>query len=155
MFERIEKIAKDACAQHNVSLYDIEQKRAVKGLIIIIFITKIIGVTIDECKKISKSIAEVLEEEDFIDGRYFLEVSSPGLERELKLKKHYLSAIGEKVKITYEKNGKNCAKIGILNEVLPDSITMDFNGETEDISFSWIKRSKTYFDYKKSNKEKL
>ncbi len=155
MFERIEKIAKDACAQHNVSLYDIELKRAAKGLIIIIFITKISGVTIDECKKISRSIAEVLEEEDFIDGRYFLEVSSPGLERELKLKKHYLSAIGEKVKITYEKDGKNRSEIGILKEVLPDSITMDFDGATEDIPFSGIKRSKTYFDYKKSSKEKL
>ena len=149
MIGRIEKIAKEICAQQNVALYDVEMKRAAKGLIIVIYITKVSGVTIDVCKIVSYKISNILEEEDFIDERYFLEVSSPGLERDLKLKKHYVSAIGEKVKITFSYNEKSKTEIGILKEVLPDSIKMEFDGQICEIGFSQIKKTRTYFDYKK------
>lgn len=149
MLERIEKIAKDACLQHNVALYDIELKHAAKGFIIVIYITKVSGVTVGECQKINRTISDILEEQDFIEKRYFLEVSSPGLERELKLKKHYLSAIGEKVKVTFSQNEKNLTKIGTLKEVLKDIIKIESDDGFEEIRFSNIKKSKTYFDYKK------
>ena len=149
MIERIEEIAKDACIQHNVALYDIELKHAAKGLIIVIYITEVSGVTVGECQKVSRTISDFLEEQDFIDKRYFLEVSSPGLERELKLKRHYVSAIGEKVKVTFSRNEKNLTKIGTLKEVLPDIIKIEFNKGIEEIPFLNIKKSKTYFDYKK------
>lgn len=149
MIGRIEKIAKEICTQQNVALYDVEMKRAAKGLIIVIYITKVSGVTIDVCKIVSYKISNILEEEDFIDERYFLEVSSPGLERDLKLKKHYVSAIGEKVKITFSYNEKSKTEIGTLLEVLPDSIKMEFDGQNCEIRFSQIKKARTYFDYKK------
>ncbi len=149
MTERIEQIAKKVCTQQNVALYSVETKQAAKGLIIVIYITKISGVTIDECKIVSYKISSILEEEDFISERYFLEVSSPGLERDLKLKKHYVSAIGEKVKITFSYNEKSKTEIGTLKEVLPDSIKMEFDGQTYEIGFSQIKKARTYFDYKK------
>ncbi len=149
MTERIEQIAKKVCTQQNVALYSVETKRAAKGLIIVIYITKISGVTIDECKIVSYNISSILEEEDFISERYFLEVSSPGLERDLKLKKHYVSAIGEKVKITFSYNAKSKTEIGTLKEVLPDSIKMEFDGQICEIGFSQIKKARTYFDYKK------
>ncbi|MCK4311662.1 MAG: ribosome assembly cofactor RimP, partial [Candidatus Cloacimonetes bacterium] len=122
---------------------------AAKGLIIVIYITKVNGVIISECQKVSRTISDFLEEQEFIDKRYFLEVSSPGLERELKLKKHYLSAIGEKVKVTFSQNEKNLTKIGTLKEVLPDIVKIEFNEGIEEIPFLNIKKSKTYFDYKK------
>jgi ribosome maturation factor RimP len=149
MTERIEQIAKKVCTQQNVALYSVETKRAAKGLIIVIYITKVSGVTIDECKIVSYKISNVLEEEDFIAERYFLEVSSPGLERDLKLKKHYMSAIGEKVKITFSYNEKSKTVIGTLTEVLPDSIKMEFEGQICEIRFSQIKKARTYFGYKR------
>ncbi len=149
MIERIEQIAKEVCTQQNVALYNVETKQAAKGLIIVIYITKVSGVTIDECKIVNYKISNVLEEEDFIAERYFLEVSSPGLERDLKLKKHYVSAIGEKVKITFSYNEKSKTEIVTLKEVLPDSIKMEFGGQTCEIKFFQIKKARTYFDYKK------
>jgi ribosome maturation factor RimP len=148
MIGRIEQIAKEICTQQNVALYDVEMKRAAKGLIVVIYITKVSGITIDDCKIVSYKISNILEEEDFIDERYFLEVSSPGLERDLKLKKHYVSAIGEKVKITFSYNEKSKTEIGTLSEVLSDSIKIEFDGQTCEIGFSQIKKAKTYFDYK-------
>jgi len=71
---RIEHIAKKACSDVNVALYDISLKRASKGLIVLIYITKIGGATINECKKVSRIISEALETEDVISERFFLEV---------------------------------------------------------------------------------
>lgn len=150
MLEKLEEIAKEACAHHGVALYDLETKRAAKGLIVLIYITKIDGVTIGDCKNVSREISNQLEIDDFIDERYFLEVSSPGLERELKLKKHYVSAIGEKVKITFQETEKNKTIIGELKEVTTDFVKLALVEAELEIPFSNIKKAKTYFDYKKN-----
>jgi len=147
--ERIEQIAKNACHKVNVALYDLILKRASKGLILLIYVTKIDGVTINECKKVSRIMSEVLETEDFITERYFLEVSSPGLERVLNQKKHYVSAIDEKLKILYTDGDQIITSIGILKEVLPESIKVEFEDSIEEIQLTDVKKAKTYFDYKK------
>ncbi|MFO7897377.1 MAG: ribosome assembly cofactor RimP [Candidatus Cloacimonadales bacterium] len=150
--ERLEEITKDACAQHGVALYDLELKHAAKGLVVVVYITKMGGVSVGDCRSVSRSISVVLEEEDLIDERFFLEVSSPGLERQLKLKKHYVSAIGEKIKITFvDEMEKAVTKVGSLKEVMPDHITVEFLEEELPILFKDIKKAKTFFDYKKDN----
>ena len=101
MSDKIEKMATEVCTEFGLALYDLEIKTASKGKIIVVYLTKIGGVTIAECQKVSKRLNFLLDEADFVEGRYFLEVSSPGLERELKMKKHFKSAINENVKITY------------------------------------------------------
>lgn len=148
--ERIEQIAKNACTNVNVALYDINLKRASKGLIVLIYITKIGGATINECKQISRIISDDLEAEDILDERYFLEVSTPGLERVLNQKKHYVSAIDEKVKITFSDEEQTVTAIGVLKEVLPESIKIDFEDELIEIKLTDVKKAKTYFDYKRN-----
>lgn len=147
--KRIEEIAKAACQEKSLSLYGVEMKRASKGLIVIIFITKISGVTIEDCRSVSRYVSNILDDEDIIPERYFLEVSSPGLERELKFKTHYVSAIGEIVKITVHQDDKNVVLKGELLEVLPDSIKVRVEEEEREIVLSSIKKARTYFDYKR------
>ncbi|MDO9577824.1 MAG: ribosome assembly cofactor RimP [Candidatus Cloacimonadales bacterium] len=155
MVERIEKIAREACSLFGIALYDLELKHAAKGQLVLIYITKISGVTIDDCRNVSRAISDVLEEEDFIEERYFLEVSSPGLERELKLKKHYVSAIGELAKITYHQDDKNVTEIALIEEILPDHLKVKVHELEKEIPFSSIKKAKTYFDYKKEERGEL
>jgi len=59
------------------------------------------GVNIGDCAKLSRAISQILEEEgeDIIDGAYTLDVSSPGLDHPLKLKRQYVNNIGRKVKV--------------------------------------------------------
>ncbi len=153
MEKRVEKIAKSVCEKQGVALYDFKIKNATKGLILAIFVTKIGGVTINECTKVSRNIADILEEEDFIDGKYYLEVSSPGLERSLEKKKHFVSAIGEMVEIVFAQESKNINRIGTLKEVLPEIIKIDVQNEIFEIKLKDIKKAKTYFDYKKNMKD--
>jgi len=84
---QIEDIAKRICSDMNVALYDIDEKMSGKGRIIIVYLTKIGGVTLDEVAKFSRALSSELDSLDLIPDRYFLEVSSPGLERPLKLKR--------------------------------------------------------------------
>lgn len=150
MIKRVEEIAQEACSNYGVALYDVEMKTASKGLVVIVYITRVSGVSVEDCRAISKKISAQLDEEDLIEARHYLEVSSPGLERDLKLKKHYKSAINEKVKISFhDDNGKTVNILGYLREVLPDEIVVEIDEETYSIPFSQIKKARTYFDYKK------
>lgn len=146
-FEKLEQIAGRVSELRGVELYDLEVKRAAKGLIVLVFINKPDGVTVDDCQKVSRLISDVLEVEDIIQERYFLEVSSPGLERELKLKKHYEKAVGEMAKITFHNGEKSSTVIGRIMGILPEYVQLEVEGETKQIAFSSIKKAKTHFDF--------
>lgn len=55
------------------------------------------GINIEDCEKVHRAIDPILDECDPIEGFYYLEVSSPGIERELRTPEHILACIGESV----------------------------------------------------------
>lgn len=57
------------------------------------------GITIDDCERMHRAIDPILDEADPIEGSYILEVSSPGLERELKTDFHLAACVGEQVEL--------------------------------------------------------
>jgi len=66
------------------------------------------GVTIDDCEKVSRQVGELLDIEDTINGEYTLEVSSPGLDRELFRPEQYSQVVGEQldVRLNYPFEGR-------------------------------------------------
>lgn len=142
---QIEDIAKRICQEMHLALYDIDEKMSGKGRIITVYLTKIGGVTLDECASFSRALADELEEFDLIPDRYFLEVSSPGLERPLKLKSHYVSAINEKVAVEWTDGEAKRSTMGTLTEVNQDSITLDDRGRIVEIDLKSVTRAKTVF----------
>lgn len=79
------------------------------------------GISLEECRKISKYLIKSIEEEEFIMEGYNLEVSSPGIDRPLKLKRQYLKNIGRPLKI-HLKDGT--IQKGVLSEAGEISITL-------------------------------
>lgn len=57
------------------------------------------GVTIDDCARVSRELGDLIDVKDLIRQRYFLEVSSPGLDRPLKNEKDLLRALGKRIKV--------------------------------------------------------
>jgi ribosome maturation factor RimP len=149
LLEKLEKMATAVCEKTEVALYDLELKRAAKGLILLIYINRLGGVSIENCQKVSRLLSDLLDESELIGEHYFLEVSSPGLERELKLKKHYASAIGEDVKITFSTEDGNKTLIGAIRGLEADVLIVETEDNVVEIRFNDIKKAKTYFDYKK------
>jgi ribosome maturation factor RimP len=142
---QIEDIARKICAQMHVAVYDIDEKMSGKGRIIIVYLTKIGGITLDECARFSRALSEELETFDLIPERYFLEVSSPGLERPLKLKSHWVSAINEKVAIQYNDEDDKQSVMGTLLEVHQDTVILDDRGDRIEIPLKSISRAKTVY----------
>jgi ribosome maturation factor RimP len=154
MLEKLESVVKAACLKHGVGLYDLELINTQHGKVLCVYITKVNGVNITDCTKVNKEISMFLDaEETLIDGAFTLEVSSPGIERPLKFKKHYISAINELIKITYSENTQKSTIQGILKEVNPEHILIEQNDEILNIKFHDIKKAKTCFqNLKKENK---
>lgn len=97
--ERIREIAAGSAKRNDLELVHVQAKGAKNNLTIRVFIDKKGGVTHDDCVKVSREIESVLDAEDFIPSTYLLEVSSPGLERELYSLKDFEKFAGEKAKV--------------------------------------------------------
>ncbi len=84
------------------------------------------GITVDDCEVISRSLSDKLDEEDFIEGAYILEVSSPGLGRPLKKEKDFVRNMGQEVELrTYRAIEKQKEFRGILDAYDKSSITLE------------------------------
>ena len=113
----IRKLAEEVSAREGCFLYDLEMTGSGGGRILRITIDKEIegGVTVEDCTNVSRGLNLVLDVEDVIPGgQYYLEVSSPGLERVLKEPRHYERAIGQRVAV------KSFAPLLDFNSHLPE-----------------------------------
>ena len=84
-----------------------------------VFVDGDAGVSIDTCAYLSRKLSEKLEENELFDGKYTLEVSSPGLDHPLQLKRQYVKNIGRQVKVLLANNQE---KKGTLTNVEEDQI---------------------------------
>ena len=142
---QVEEIARRICLEQHLALYDLDEKMSGKGRIITVYLTKIGGVTLDECARFSRALGAELEEFDLIPDRYFLEVSSPGLERPLKLKSHWVSAINEKVAVQWTEGEQKRSALGTLVEVNQHNVVLDVRGSRVEIELKAISRAKTVY----------
>jgi len=86
-------------SEMGVELFDLSFVRVSKRLILRLLADKKKSITLDECTLINKKIGNLIEEEDLVSEKYTLEVSSPGLDRPLKVKKDFQRVLGEEVEI--------------------------------------------------------
>lgn len=100
--------------------------------------------TVDDCAAVSRAVSAVLDEKDPIDGRYTLEISSPGLDRPLTKPEHFLRYIGYAVKVeTVEPVEKRKRFKGTLKNISADNvITIDMEDKDYSVAFANIAKAK-------------
>ncbi|SET40585.1 ribosome maturation factor RimP [Salinibacillus kushneri] len=81
----------------NLELVDTEFVKEGKNWFLRVYVDKEGGVDIEECGKVSEALSEKLDEVEPIKDPYYLEVSSPGVERPLKKKKDFVDHVGENI----------------------------------------------------------
>ena len=143
IFEELEPIINGL----NISLYDVIYEKEGKDFYLRIFIEKDGGVDISDCENVNNAINDILDEKDFIKGHYYLEVSSAGLEKTLRLDKHFENNIGNKIQISLYKpinNSKNV--IGILKDYDYEKVIVE-SDEIIEINKNDISLIKTVFDW--------
>ena len=100
---QVEEMIQPILEQHHYELVDIEYKKEGSHWYLRIYIDKEGGVTIDDCQLVSEKVSSLLDEKDPIPQSYFLEVSSPGLDRILKKPSDFERYQGSKVDVSLYK----------------------------------------------------
>ena len=95
----LEESIKLAVESLGAKLYDIVSAKEHDRNIFRVLVTTPNGISLDKCAEISRMISPILDVDEPMGGEYILEVSSPGIERKLRKKEHFISSVGEKVKI--------------------------------------------------------
>ena len=146
---KVETIVKDPIEKLGYELYDVLYIKEGKNYTLRIVIDKEDGIDLEDCEKVNNAITDLLDKEDLIKEQYFLEVSSPGIERVLRKDWQLKKYIGSQVEIKMFKKDLNNKKeyIGILSEVLEDKIILDI-GEMVELERNNISQIKTIYDFK-------
>jgi ribosome maturation factor RimP len=146
--QELEESIATAVKGTGADLYDIQLTKEHKMNILRVYITSKDGVNLDLCAKISRMISPLLDIHEPVQGKYNLEVSSPGIERKLKTLHHFLCSVGENVKIKEYSTETFKGKLLSANEeglLVVDDIDQ---GEVE-IKYDDILAASTFFDWDK------
>ena len=166
-FEKIEKLAAEVAKNEGCLLYDIEFTGAGKGRTLCIYIDKEDGgVGVDDCARVSNALNPLLDEqEDLVPGgMYNLEVSTPGVDRHLRLPWHFSRVVGKKV---YIKTSKALESAGVedkkwkaaktIEEVLVGAddkcIHFKVKGVELNVPYEMIEKAKLVFEFNKGKKK--
>ena len=146
--EKVEELIKDKIENMGYSLYDVEYAKEGPNYYLRIFIDNEKGIDLDDCEKVSNEINEKLDEADYIKEQYYLEVSSPGIERVLRKDRHLEQNIGKQVEAKLfkkdEKGNKNYT--GELKAFDTDTVTIETSEETK-IERKNIAQLKTVYNW--------
>ena len=125
--ERVEELIKDKIENIGYNLYDVEYAKEGPNYYLRIFIDNEKGIDLNDCEKVSNEINEKLDEADYIKEQYYLEVSSPGVERILRKDRHLEQNIGKQVEAKLFKKDENGNKnyIGELKKFDEQTVTID------------------------------
>lgn len=126
---KTEELVMPLIEQNNFELVDVEYVKEGSNWYLRVYIDKENGINVDDCELISRTLSDLLDEKDFIDDAYILEVSSPGLGRPLKKDKDFERSLMEEVEIKLyrAKDGSKDFK-GILKAYDKESITIEEDG---------------------------
>ena len=97
--QKTEELIMPLIEQHQFELVDVEYVKEGGNWYLRAYIDKPGGITVDDCELVSRALSDLLDEHDFIEDAYILEVSSPGLGRPLKKDKDFARSIGEEVDV--------------------------------------------------------
>ena len=122
---RVEAYLLPLMERHGFELVDVEYVKEAGTWYLRAYIDKEGGIGVDDCEVISRDLSDWLDEEDFIDDSYVLEVSSPGLDRPLKKEKDYICSMGRDVDVRlYRAVDKQKEFTGVLTAYDDTTVTL-------------------------------
>ena len=130
--QKTEQLLTPIVDEYGFELVDVEYVKEGSTWYLRSYIDKPGGISIDDCEKVSRRLSDLLDQEDFIEDAYIMEVSSPGLGRPLKKEKDFRRSLGEEVEIrTYRMIDKQKEFTGILKDYDENTVTITLADETE------------------------
>lgn len=145
--KRVAELVEPVLEEEGLDLYDVEWNPAGRHSYLKVYIDKEGGVALGDCERVSLQLSDLLDVENLITTRYFLEVSSPGLTRELKKKDHYKKSLGNLAKVVLKgQKGKGKTLLGTLVAADDEGFTiMTEEGEVR-VAYEEVARARLDFE---------
>ncbi|MEM6736767.1 MAG: ribosome maturation factor RimP [Bacteroidota bacterium] len=142
---RIKEIVESILEEENLFLIEILIKGKIGNKKVLVFIDGDDGISIDQCSKVSRKLSAEIEAQDLIQGKYTLEVSSPGLDFPLILSRQYRKNVGRGLKVELM-NGEKIE--GKLIKVDEGKISLKTGVGEKFFLYNEIKQSKVKISFK-------
>lgn len=95
--EKVENLIHKTIESLGYELYDVIYEKEAQDYYLRVFIDTTKGISLEDCEKVNDAINDMLDEANYIKEQYFLEVSSPGIERVLRKDKHLQASLGKEI----------------------------------------------------------
>ena len=130
--QKTEKLLEPILEANHFELVDVEYVKEGGSWYLRAYIDKPGGITVDDCEIVNRALGDLLDEHDFIEESYILEVSSPGLGRPLKKERDFARSLGEEVEIrTYRAIDRQKEFVGILKCYDAETVTIAYEDGSE------------------------
>ena len=130
--QRTEELLIPILEKYEFELDDVEYVKEAGTWYLRAYIDKPGGIAINDCEVVSRELSDLLDQKDFIDDSYILEVSSPGLGRPLKKERDFARSIGAEVEIrTYRMVEGRKEFTGVLEKYDSESVTVSYEDGTK------------------------
>ncbi len=145
---KTEELVMPLIQQNQFELVDVEYVKEGSNWYLRVYIDKPGGINVDDCERISRALSDLLDEKDYIEDAYILEVSSPGLGRPLKKEKDFERSIGKDVDIRLYRAKNGCKEFtGALISYDKDTVTVNEAGEELTFDRNEIALIRLAFDF--------
>jgi len=135
----IEETVAPVIDDHGLQLVDLDWRALRPRGVLRLYVDKPGGVGVADCERLSRELGDVLDAAAVIDGGYDLEVSSPGLDRQLKKDREYRWAIGKQVRCWLAGGAEFH---GRLIEVMPDRLVLEQNGQRTELGRAQVTKAR-------------
>ena len=145
--EKVENLVKNQIEKIGYELYDVLYVKEGSNKILRIVIDSEKGISLDDCEKVNNEIKETIDKANPIEEQYFLEISSPGIERLLRKDWQLKKFKGAEVNIKLFKKDENGKKeyTGILGDITEKTLDVEAEGENITIDRKIISQVKTVY----------
>jgi ribosome maturation factor RimP len=141
--DELSELLTPVVSEQGLELWELEYHVRAGGGLLRLYVDSPNGVTVDDCERVSRGVSALLDESDPIPGQYTLEVSSPGLDRVLRKREHFLRFVGEAVRVeTTEAIGGRKRFSGRLTEVGTDDVTIELEGRAVSIPLASLHKAR-------------
>jgi len=161
--QKVVQLADQVAEHKGLRVYDLQLFGSGRGKTLRIFIDRRDSdkISLDDCSEFSKALGLLLDVEDPIDGNYNLEVSSPGIERELKKDWHYKESVGKTVSFNLnqplskimpavqQRDASRKKLTGVIKSLENENLEIDFEGQTLNVPLSNVSKAHWVFDFGK------
>jgi ribosome maturation factor RimP len=130
-------------AQLGYELVELEYAAGRTQAVVRIFIDQPAGISVDDCERVSRDVAALLDVDDPIPTAYTLEVSSPGFDRVLRTPGHFERFVGERIYVELQAPRAGRKRYtGILKTVSAAGIAMEVDKQTVEVPFGEIAKAR-------------